>query len=211
MSTPPIHLRPATLADAPAIIAMDQAVFGWYGAAEDPRVIRARLHIFPQGCLVLEEGQADGSTRLAGYLTTEKWQQLGEPALDQDPATIHSPQGRILHITTLAISPEHQNQGLGGRLVQAAQRIAQTEGCTHIILETAHAQRFYQRHGFTLTARRQQRGIELSVLVKEGVRDWGSGGCCLIPNPYTSIPTPPPAVQSAPRPGQCPVRAGWAG
>lgn len=165
MSNLAIVVRPATLADLPAIIAMDQEIFGTYGANEEPSVIKARLAVFPQGCVVLEEQPALNKPALfLGYLTTEKWAELREPALDEDPYHTHQPHGQILNITTLVIGANFQQRGLGGQLIQAARTIAQREGCTQIVLETARAEAFYQRHGFTKIGQRQQRGIQLQIM-----------------------------------------------
>ena len=48
------RMRPAMLADWPDIAALDQEIFGAYGAQEEPAIIRSRLVMFPQGCAVLE-------------------------------------------------------------------------------------------------------------------------------------------------------------
>ena len=85
-------------------------------------------------------------------------------ALDEDPRLTHQPDGHVLNITTLAVAPGHQNGGLGQRLLDTAIVIAQRAGCTQIILETAHAARFYQRYGFTKIGERQQRGIVLQIM-----------------------------------------------
>ena len=77
--------RPATLADWPGIAALDQENFGAYGAQEEPAIIRSRLLTFPQGCAALEGDDSDGRRFIAGYLTTEKWTELREPALDEEP------------------------------------------------------------------------------------------------------------------------------
>ena len=108
------RMRPATLEDWPGIAALDQEIFGAYGAQEEPAIIRSRLVTFPQGCAVLEGACGDGRPFIAGYLTTEKWAELREPALDEDPQESHRPDGRVLNITTLAVAPVCQNQGLGG-------------------------------------------------------------------------------------------------
>ena len=50
------RMRPATLEDWPGIAALDQEIFGAYGAQEEPAIIRSRLVTFPQGCAVLERG-----------------------------------------------------------------------------------------------------------------------------------------------------------
>jgi len=165
MQTSTIVLRAAAMADLPAMIALDQAIFGEYGAAEEPAVIHARLAVFPTGCLVLvaPTGSAESAT-LLGYLTTEKWDTAREPALDEDPTTTHKPSGQILNITTLAIGPAYQGRGYGEQLLKAALEIARREQCTQIILETARAERFYLHHGFTKLGERHQRGILLHVM-----------------------------------------------
>lgn len=155
-----ITFRPATLADAAQIIALDQAIFGAYGGDEEPDIIRARLAVFPAGCLVLEA--ADG--RMAGYLTTEKWAAMREPALDEHPADTHDPHGRVLNVTTFAIAPDFQNHGLGVKLLNKTINLAKEEGCTQIVLETANAKRFYTRHHFEHIGTRFQRGIKLFIM-----------------------------------------------
>ena len=158
------RLRPAALEDWPAIAALDQEIFGAYGAQEEPAIIRSRLETFPQGCVLLE-GRRGGSPFIAGYLTTEKWAALREPALDEDPQESHRPDGQVLNITTLAVAPACQNQGLGAALLDSAIAIARQEGCRQIILETAHAERFYLRHRFRRTGSRTERGIEMAIMV----------------------------------------------
>jgi ribosomal protein S18 acetylase RimI-like enzyme len=163
-----VTLRQATVADWAVLVSLDQLIFGSYGAQEDPETIRARLAVFPAGCAVLEETHLKfthaAHQQILGYLTTEKWATLREPALDEDPYQTHQPQGQILNITTLAIAPAHQQRKLGARLVEHALVIARQERCTAIILETAHAERFYQRHYFTKIGERQQRGILLHIM-----------------------------------------------
>ncbi len=175
------RMRPATLNDWSSIVALDQQIFGAYGAQEDPTIIRSRLQTFPRGCAALEgycsEGRLNGATMpesrkiapsnpfITGYLTTEKWAELREPALDEEPRETHRPDGRVLNITTLAVAPSRQNQGLGTRLLDYAITVARQEACTQIILETAKAEQFYARHRFRRVGERIQRGITLAVLV----------------------------------------------
>lgn len=158
-------IRQATAADLPPIIALDQAIFGDYGADEDPAVIAARLEIFPEGCVVLVEPETPQALPLLGYLTMEKWHTLREPALDEDPRLTHQPTGTILNITTLAVAPTHQQRGLGAQLLAYAVTLARHQGCTAIVLETAHAARFYERHGFVKSGERHQRDILLYIMV----------------------------------------------
>jgi len=155
-----IQMRPANLADLPAIVALDQAIFGAYGADEDPQIIEARLKTFAAGSRVIVEGEA-----IVAYLTTEKWLTRREPVLNEDPATTHQADGRVLNITTLAVAPQAQRRGFGRRLLDAAREIAYSEGCTEIILETARAKDFYLAHGFYTVGVRYQRGIRLDVML----------------------------------------------
>jgi ribosomal protein S18 acetylase RimI-like enzyme len=160
-----ITFRPATMEDLQQIVAMDQDLFGWYGANEDPEVIRARLQVFPQGCVIAEQPSVERETvDFVGYATTEKWEDFREPALDENPYTTHKPDGRVLNITTLAIGRPYQNQGLGYRLLAHVTDIARREGCHAIVLETARAQNFYLKHGFETVLEREQRGITLYVM-----------------------------------------------
>jgi ribosomal protein S18 acetylase RimI-like enzyme len=160
-----ITIRQATGADLQQIVAMDQDLFGWYGANEDPEVIRARLEVFPQGCVVMEQHSVEGETiDFVGYATTEKWEDFREPSLDENPYTTHKPDGRVLNITTLAIGRPYQNQGLGSRLLAHVTGIARHEGCHAIVLETARAQSFYLKHGYETVIEREQRGITLYVM-----------------------------------------------
>ncbi|MFN8494005.1 MAG: GNAT family N-acetyltransferase [Caldilineaceae bacterium] len=160
-----IQLRPAHFADLPWITALDNDVFGEYGAAEAPTIIAARLLTFPAGCVVLEEESASGQPRQGlGYLTTEKWDAVREPVLDEDPRLTHRPCGHILNITTLVVGRAYQKRGLGERLLHYAIDLARREQCTAIILETARAEAFYRRHGFERVSERQQRGIRLQIM-----------------------------------------------
>lgn len=163
----PYRMRLATLDDWPVIVAWDLEIFGWYGAQEEPEIVRNRLLTFPQGCALLERHSDSERPCIAGYLTTEKWAALREPALDEDPRASHQPDGRVLNITTLAVVPAYRGQGLGGRLLAYAAAVARQEGCTQIVLETAHAERFYLRHRFRRIGQRTQRGIRLAIMVLE--------------------------------------------
>lgn len=156
----PYTFREATLDDLSLIIELDQTIFGSYGGDEDPSIIAARLAVFPAGCAVME--LEDGT--VSGYLTTEKWFEAREPSLNEDPTETHKPNGTVLNITTLAIVPAFQNQRLGSQLLAYAEQLASSQGCHEVILETARAKRFYERHGYTLVGERQQQGVHLYIM-----------------------------------------------
>lgn len=160
-----ITVRQATSADLPQLVALDQEIFGTYGADESPSVIAARLAVFPAGCMILQEtAQNTDATLVLGYLTTEKWDHVREPALDEDPHLTHKPDGTILNITTLAIAPHQQQRGLGTQLLAYALTLAEREKCKQIVLETAWAEHFYTRHGFIKIGERFQRNILLHIM-----------------------------------------------
>ena len=161
------QMRPLTLEDWEEIAALDEAIFGWYGAQEEAAIIRSRLLTFPQGCAALEGRSGGGEPFIAAYLTTEKWAEVREPALDEDPRESHQPDGRVLNITTLAVAPACQNQGLGARMLDRAISVARQEGCSQIVLETAHAERFYLRHRFRRIGERTERGIKMAIMLLE--------------------------------------------
>jgi [ribosomal protein S18]-alanine N-acetyltransferase len=56
------------------------------------------------------------------------------------------------HLTTVAVTPEHQHRGLGTALLAAAAGIARDHGARHLTLEVAagneRAQALYRRFGF---------------------------------------------------------------
>jgi ribosomal protein S18 acetylase RimI-like enzyme len=110
------------------------------------------------------ERRSTEETQFAGYLTTEKWTEVREPALDEDPHQTHRPDGRVLNVTTFAIAPGFQNQGLGVELLNYVINLAREQGCEQIVLETAHARKFYLRHGFQQLHERDQRGFPLYVM-----------------------------------------------
>lgn len=153
-------IRPATNVDLHLLIELDQIIFGVYGGDEDPDIIAARLAVYPPGCVILEHENGT----VAGYLTTEKWNDLRDPVLNEDPTETHKPDGTIFNITTLAIVPEFQNQRLGEKLLQYAESLGRSEGCTDVILETARARKFYERHGYKLVGKREQQGVSLFVM-----------------------------------------------
>lgn len=164
-----ILIRAATQQDLPEIVRLDREIFGWYGAAEQPEIIRARLQVFPAGFIVAEADGAAGGRRkgepgIAGYASSETWADYREPALDEDPRQTHVPGGRVFCITTLAVNPPHQGRGVGRTLLAALVGIARHARCAEIRLETAHAADFYRRNGFETLGQREQRTIPLTVM-----------------------------------------------
>lgn len=69
---------------------------------------------------------------------------------------VHTARPGEVEIKNMAVRPEHQGRGIGGRLVQAAVSLAAAESVTTLIVATAAAGisqlRFYQRQGFRMRA-----------------------------------------------------------
>ncbi|MGH9109170.1 MAG: ribosomal protein S18-alanine N-acetyltransferase [Acidimicrobiales bacterium] len=63
------------------------------------------------------------------------------------------------HVTTVAVAPAHQGQGVGTEIMLGAARISAAEGARHISLEVAvgntRAQALYRRFGFVPVGVRQ--------------------------------------------------------
>ena len=105
-----VSIRIATKEDLPVMLRLDREIFGAYGGDEDPEVIAARLAVFPAGCAIMTTAEG----LILGYLTTEKWDEVREPALNEHPAETHRPDGKVLNITTLAIVPVAKPQARWG-------------------------------------------------------------------------------------------------
>lgn len=133
--------------------------FGPYGTAENLDTLSARQQVFPDGFLV-----AEMTGKVVGYASAEKWLTERVPALDEPPAQTHSPSGRTFCITAMAVLREWQNAGFGTALLTALLEVAQMHQCDMVLLETTHAQQFYQRRGFQVVQTRHERDVELSVM-----------------------------------------------
>ncbi len=156
---PNIHIRQATPADLPQVIQLDHEAFGPYGTAESPEIIHARQQVFPKGFIV-----AEVSGRIIGYGSAEKWPDMREPGLDEDPRSVHDPQGRILNITGMAVQEAFQRQGVGAAMTQRLIRLARQHRCHTVILETTHARDFYRRLGFDAFSQRTERDVTLFIM-----------------------------------------------
>jgi GNAT superfamily N-acetyltransferase len=64
--------------------------------------------------------------------------------------------GKAALLEDMIVHPDHRSDGLGSKLLQAAVDLAKREGCRRITLLTDRANdaaiRFYQRHGFGMSA-----------------------------------------------------------
>src|SRR5688572_21550751 len=100
---PPVEIRPETPADHPAIRAVNEQAFGKPNEANLVDALRASPSFVPDLSLVAErEGQVIGHV-LFSRLTVAA---VGEPV-------------EVLALAPVAVRPEWQRRGIGGRLIRA--------------------------------------------------------------------------------------------
>lgn len=154
-----VLIRLAKQTDLLEACAIDYEAFSPYGTSELPAIVEARWNVFPQGFVVAEIGD-----RVVGYGTSEKWLNEREPAMNEDPSKSHNSEGRIFCITAMAVRMEWRKQGVGSAILDKLIQIAKDERCRLILLETTHAQHFYQKRGFHLIGHRDQMNKQLEIL-----------------------------------------------
>lgn len=166
MTDLPFHIRQAVAADVDSAIRIDHTVFSPTQTDDPPETIRARQMVYPFGFLVCVVGD-----HVVGYISSEKWREMRTPKMFEDPRTTHSPDGTILCITALAVSPEHQRDGKGSQLLTRLISVAAKDGCHKAVVETISAERFYGQHGFTAAGEIQDGTMTAQVLVRELARE----------------------------------------
>lgn len=69
--------------------------------------------------------------------------------------------GRVAWLEDMIVHPDWRHQGIGSALLKRALDVCQTEGCQRITLlsdgDNLTAQRFYQKHGFSVSEMRPMR------------------------------------------------------
>ena len=112
---------------------------------DDPdlaRVLDAHIYTFNVEATGLDDGRGltlraeDAAGGLAAGLSGWTW-------------------GRCGYVDVLWVAPEHRGQGLGTRLMDAAEAEASARGCTRMVLSTHtfQAPDFYRRRGYVETGR----------------------------------------------------------
>lgn len=163
MSRLPFFIRCATISDFPQVVKLDHETLSPYGIATSPEIIRARLDVFREGFVVLEQDDD-----LIGYASAEKWLAENEPAYPENPYVTHYDEGQIFSITSLTVRRQHQRQGFGAALLQYLMDIAHKHAVTQIRAEALpQAQRFFLKHGFQKVGARQQRQMLFARLKLE--------------------------------------------
>lgn len=155
-------VRAAVAQEAQIAADIDAAAFAENGTTEEPSVIVARQRVYPTGFLV-----ANLDHHVVGYVSSERWQAIRTPAMNEIPEVSHDPVGTVLCITAMAVLPAWQNNGIGTVLLAAIVAHARLCGCKQIVLETVRAAPWYRKHGFLETGRREQMGANLIVLARQ--------------------------------------------
>ena len=129
-----VQVREAAEADRPAVAAINQAAFG---AEEGPVIVGLMDELLadptaePRLCLV-----ATVAEQVVGYILFTSARL--EPAQPEVAASLLAP---------MAVHPDHQNQGIGGRLIQEGLARLQAAG-VDLVFVLGHVG-FYPKFGFT--------------------------------------------------------------
>jgi len=154
-----ILVRNAREQDIPAVVEIDAEAFSPDGTAETPETFQLRLTAFPNGFIILV-----ADNEIAAYGCSEKWLTEHEPGTDENPLATHQPEGRIFHITAMAVKMKYRGRGFGLLMLDKLIEIAHGEGCKKIVLETAHAQGLFLKRGFKTVRNRTEPGSSLDVM-----------------------------------------------
>lgn len=119
-----------------------------------------------RNAMIVEAGGAAAGT-LIGYALPGEAVEIGPdfPPMFAPLQELENLAPGSWYVNVLATYPRHRGQGLGSRLLEAAESLASDQGCSQmsiIVFDQNHgARRLYERHGYRETARR--------LMVKE---DW---------------------------------------
>ncbi|MCJ2012114.1 GNAT family N-acetyltransferase [Methylobacterium sp. J-076] len=123
-------LRPATLGDLDALVALEHAAF-----ATDRAERRAIRHAIRSGTMDVVVALIEGDLL------------VGAAVLERRRAS------RIARLASIAVDPNRGGLGLGGRLLDAAEETARSQGCERLRLEVRADNgagiRLYERRGYT--------------------------------------------------------------
>lgn len=127
----PVAIRPATLGDLDALVALEHAAFS--GDRAERRAIRHAIGSPSMSLLVALDAE-DNSILVAA-------------------ATLERRKGsRSCRLSSIAVSPGRAGQGLGGIMLDAAEADAKAQGRTMLRLEVRADNgagiRLYERHGY---------------------------------------------------------------
>ncbi len=100
---------------------------------------------------------------------------LGVPALHRAglmarSSTIHDPAVRHWHLELVGVEPDLQGQGIGGKVVEAALRVADAASePAYLETDTARNVEFYRRHGFEVMGTEEPLGVQMWYMERPAV------------------------------------------
>ncbi|GJE15921.1 GNAT family N-acetyltransferase [Methylobacterium marchantiae] len=129
---PSVTIRPASLGDLDALVALEHAAFA--GDRAERRAIR----------------HAIGSPSMSLLVALD----ADDPAVLVAAATLERRKGsRNARLSSIAVSPARSGQGLGSIMLEAAEADSKKHGCERLRLEVRADNgagiRLYDRHGYT--------------------------------------------------------------
>jgi ribosomal protein S18 acetylase RimI-like enzyme len=136
--------RPMAEADLPVVAAIADVVHAAH--PEDPETFEERLHLYPDGCLVLE-GAGGG---VLAYVISHPWDFGRPPPLNTRLGTLPSgPDTCYIH--DLALLPQTRGLGAGSRAVRRILSLAASAGLPSAsLIAVSGSTRFWFRQGFSI-------------------------------------------------------------
>ena len=115
-------LRNANISDISSIMRLECSSF-IEAIREEEKTFLERIKTFPAGFVLLEEGE-----KVVGYFSSELWREIpdvrgeggNELKLNHSAAKSHCDDGKILYISSFALSPSLRGQGLGKKFFREA-------------------------------------------------------------------------------------------
>jgi GNAT superfamily N-acetyltransferase len=136
--------RPLTESDFPAVVSIADRVHVAY--PEDDDVIAERLHLYPEGCAILE---FDGTP--AAYTITHPWLYGDPPALNMKLGALPE-QPTTYYIHDVALLPEARGTGAASAIVEAIISEARKIAVSNLSLVAVNKSvPFWSRFGFEVT------------------------------------------------------------
>ena len=159
-----VEIREAGDVDTPAVEAVVEAAFGDHGAAVNDVMARLRgVEDMAVELVAESDGEVVGCVALS-----RAWLDAREQLVD------------VLVLSPLAVAPEHQRQGIGGRLLAEVPDVAERLGAPLVFLEGAPD--YYGGHGWSAASahglERPSRRIPdpaCQVLLLGGHEPWMTG------------------------------------
>ena len=147
--------------DWPSILSIQASVYPDI-TPETETVLRSKMHLGPQTCLVITDQQHN----VTGYCLAHPWHRY--------PASLHTiypkpQQSELLYIHDMAIAPIHAGKQIGSQTLKYLQQWATQHGYRELsLVSLQQAVGYWQRHGFK----------SQSYVIDEA--QYGAGACYML-------------------------------